>query len=87
MGDPQWVKKFRRAERPGLYCRVLQEGFVNVGDPVSVERYEGETLSTGEMFREFYNRKKSKEVLLRHLHAPIAIRARRDLEKQFQKLS
>lgn len=87
MGDPQWVKKFRRAERPGLYCRVLQEGFVNVGDPVSVERYEGETLSTREMFREFYNRKKSKEVLLRHLHAPIAIRARRDLEKQFQKLS
>ena len=28
MDDPQWVKKFRYAERPGLYCRVLKEGFV-----------------------------------------------------------
>ena len=26
MDDPQWVKRFRHAERPGLYCRVIQEG-------------------------------------------------------------
>jgi MOSC domain-containing protein YiiM len=26
MGDPQFVKRFRYSDRPGLYCRVLREG-------------------------------------------------------------
>ena len=82
MNDPQWVKRFRSAERPGLYCRVIQEGFVKAGDPVSVERYTGETISILDMFREFYNKNKSEESLRRHLDAPIAIRARRAIEKE-----
>jgi MOSC domain-containing protein YiiM len=86
MGDPQWVKKFRRAERPGLYCRVLQEGHIKTGDSVSVERYKEETLSIVEMFRDYYVQDKSLNTLLRHLNAPIAIRARRDLEAELQKL-
>jgi MOSC domain-containing protein YiiM len=86
MEDPQWVKKFRHAERPGLYCRVIQEGFVKAGDPVSVEKYGGETISILEMFRDFYNRNNSEETLRRQLNAPIAIRARRDIEKDLQKL-
>ncbi len=85
MGDPQWVKKFRRAERPGLYCRVLQEGLIEAGSFVSVERYTGETLGIVEMFRDYYVKDKSMETLLRHLNAPIAIRARRDLELELQK--
>ena len=85
MGDPQWVKRFRHAERPGLYCRVLQEGLVKAGDPVSVERYAGETISILEMYREYYNKDKSEETVRRHLRAPIAIRARRDIEKELRK--
>jgi MOSC domain-containing protein YiiM len=86
MQDPQWVKRFRHAERPGLYCRVIQEGFVKTGDAVSMERYTGETISILEMFREYYEKNKSEKVLRRHLKAPIAIRARRDLEKELQNL-
>jgi MOSC domain-containing protein YiiM len=86
MNDPQWVKRFRHAERPGLYCRVLKEGSVKTGDAVSVERYTGDTLSIPEMFREYYDKNKSEESLRRHLQAPIAIRARKDLEKELQKL-
>jgi MOSC domain-containing protein YiiM len=86
MNDPHWVKIFRHAERPGLYCRVLREGFIKTGDPVSIERFMGETISIPEMFREFYVKNKSEETLRRHLRAPIAIRARRDLEKGLQKL-
>ena len=82
MDDPQWVKRFRYAERPGLYCRVIQEGFVQTGDTVSVERYAGETISILEMFRDYYDRNKSEETVQRHLKAPIAIRARRDIEKE-----
>ena len=85
MDDSQWVKRFRQAERPGLYCRVIQEGFVKTGDPVSIERYPGETISTIEMFRDFYDKDRSEKTLRRHLSAPIAIRARRDVEKELQK--
>jgi MOSC domain-containing protein YiiM len=86
MDDPQWVKRFRYAERPGLYCRVIKEGFVKAGDSASVERYSSETISILEMFRDYYNKNKSEETLQRQLNAPIAIRARRDLEKELQKL-
>ena len=87
MQDPHWVKKFRQAERPGLYCRVLREGWLQAGDPVSVEGYTGETLSIVEMYRAYYIKDKSRETLLRHLTAPIAIRARRDLEKELQEIT
>ena len=87
MDDPLWVKKFRAAERPGLYCRVLKEGFVKKGDRVFVEKYAGETLSVLQMYRDFYEKDKSRETLEQHLKAPIAIRARRDLAKDLQKLS
>jgi MOSC domain-containing protein YiiM len=86
MDDPHWVRKFRYAERPGLYCRVVQEGSVKAGDPVSVEKYPGETISILEMFRDYYDRNKSEETLRRQLNAPIAIRARRDLEAALRKL-
>jgi MOSC domain-containing protein YiiM len=86
MNDPQWVKRFRHAERPGLYCRVIQEGFVKAGDPVSIEKYTGETISVLEMFRDYYDRNKSEETLRRHLNAPIAIRDRRDMEANLRKL-
>jgi MOSC domain-containing protein YiiM len=85
MDDPLWVKKFRYAERPGLYCRVIQEGDIQKGDAVSVETYTGATISILEMFREYYNRDKSEESLRRHLNAPIAIRARKDLEEEMQR--
>src|SRR3972149_2746495 len=76
MDDPQWVKRFRHAERPGLYCRVTQEGFVKAGDAVSIEKHTGETISILQMFRDYYDKDKSEETLRRHLNAPIAIRSR-----------
>jgi MOSC domain-containing protein YiiM len=87
MQDPNWVKKFRNAERPGLYCRVLQEGMVRIGNKVIFESYQGETLSLLEMYRDYYVKNKSREILLRHLRAPIAVRARQDLEEELQKMA
>ena len=85
MGDPHWVKKFRDAERPGLYCRVIKEGTVKAGDAVSVERYAGETISILEMYRNHYDKDLSKEKTQRYLAAPIDIRSRKDLEKRSEK--
>ena len=49
MGDPTFAKRFRYAERPGLYCRVIQPGVVQVGDGVHVHRYDGDTISALEI--------------------------------------
>ena len=87
MDDSLWVKKFRHAERPGLYCRVLKESFVQAGDAVSVEGFTGETVSILDMFRDYYYNNKSEETLLRYLNAPIAIRDRNSFEDQLQRLS
>jgi MOSC domain-containing protein YiiM len=86
MGDPKFVKRYRQAERPGLYCRVIREGAVRMGDEVSVERYKDETISITEMFRDYYEKDKSESTLRRHLNAPIAIRSRVSLEQELKLL-
>ena len=86
MGDPTFVKRFRYAERPGLYCRVIQAGSVQVGEPVTWEPYQGETITALEMFRDFYAPDQSEATLRRHLAAPIAIRDRVDKEARLRNL-
>ena len=85
MGNPLFVKKFRRAERPGLYCRVLGEGRVRAGDPVVFERYEGVRVSALEIFRDFFDPHLDEATLRRHLAAPIAVRARVEDERKLQR--
>jgi MOSC domain-containing protein YiiM len=86
IGDPQFVKKFRRAERPGLYCRVIKEGLVQTGEDVRHEAFTGETILAVELFRDYYRTDKDEETLRRFLKAPIAVRARKDVERDLQKL-
>jgi MOSC domain-containing protein YiiM len=86
MGDPSFVKRYHKAERPGLYCRVVQEGALQVGDEVTYQPTAGESLSALEMFRAYYDPNPSEEIIRRHLAAPVAIRARRDWEAKLQKL-
>lgn len=86
MGDPTFVKKFRRAERPGLYCRVIQEGWVRAGEPVTLEPYAGAPLTALEMFRDFYDGQWDEVRIRRHLAAPIAIRDRVDMEEKLAEL-
>lgn len=86
MNDPQFVKKFRHAERPGLYCRVITSGAVQAGDPVTVERYTGETVSALEHFRVFYDSVVDEATVRRLLAAPIDIRSRRYYTDMLAKL-
>lgn len=86
MGDPQWVKKFREAERPGLYVRVIKEGLIKTGDEVRVEKFTGETVSILQMYRDHYTKDYAEESLRRYLNSPIAVRERETLEEALQKL-
>ncbi len=86
MGDPHFVKQFQQAERPGLYCRVIKEGSVTVSDEVAFQSYDGETVTAIEMFRNYYRKDQNEDTLRRYLAAPIAVRARVDMEQRLQKL-
>jgi MOSC domain-containing protein YiiM len=86
MGDSTFVKRFRNAERPGLYCRVIRAGAVQVGQPVALEPYAGTTITAIEMFQAFYVGDLDEATLRRHLAAPIAIRDRVDKQAQLDKL-
>ena len=86
MGDPAFAKRFRAAERPGLYGRVIRQGAVQAGDPVTVGRYAGQTISIVEVFRGYYIRDLDEATIRRHLAAPIAIRVREAMEARLRKM-
>ena len=86
MGDPTFLKRFRDAERPGVYCRVIQEGAIRTGDEVQLERYGGEGVSVIELFRDFFKPLDDEATLRRYLSAPLAIRSRRHMEVQLERL-
>ena len=87
MGDPAFLKRFRRAERPGVYCRVIRTGEVRASDTVEYAPYAGERVPVIEVFRAFFDPAPGEETLRRHLAAPIAARARREDEEQLAELS
>jgi MOSC domain-containing protein YiiM len=77
MEDPKFVKKFARAEKPGVYCRVIEAGSVHAGDPVTLIPYAGAVkVNVLEMFRAFYDdEERSTELLKRFLAVPIPVKA------------
>jgi MOSC domain-containing protein YiiM len=86
MEDPVFGKRFKKAERPGAYCRVVREGFVRQGDTVSYEPYQGPEVGNLEMFRDAFEPSRDEAVTRRYLAAPIAIRSRIEKEEQLEKL-
>ena len=86
MGDPKFVKRFRAAERPGVYCRVIRPGPAAAGEAVRREPSAGRTITVLEMFRDHYDSEWDETKLRRRLAAPIAIRAREDAEERLARL-
>lgn len=77
MDDPKFPVVFRKAQRSGFYCRVLETGTFEGGDLVTHTRIaDPKPLSILEMFELYYDPKPSRERLKHALEAPIAIRDR-----------
>lgn len=87
MRDPEFVKRFRYGERPGLYCRVIEAGAVQAGEEVVLVPYAGPTVSNLEMFRYHYLRSKDEATLRQILRAPISSRARVSLERDLRRIA
>ncbi len=87
MGHPQFVKRFRDAGRPGLYCRVIAEGPVSAGDRVTHTPYAGERVSVVELFRAQYEKQTLEATLRRFLAAPLAERLRQKMGERLEGLT
>lgn len=87
MADPQWVKKFSAAERPGFYVRVLREGTLSAGQEVRVERFTGERLPLVQVYRAHYEKPRGEETLRKHLAVPLSIRMREKYVEELQALT
>ena len=87
MRDPKFVKKFRHAEKPGVYCRVIETGYVSADDPVDLIPYQGELVNVLEMFRSFYEQELSADLLRRFLAVPIQTKARPYYEEMLESMA
>ncbi|MCR6650897.1 MAG: MOSC domain-containing protein [Cellvibrionaceae bacterium] len=72
MGDSGFVKTFFQAQRPGAYARVIRESSITVGDTVSAQQTHHDYSKTLDVFIEWNKKNKSREVLLKALHSPVA---------------
>ncbi|MCG8369123.1 MAG: MOSC domain-containing protein [Proteobacteria bacterium] len=80
MKDTGFGMAFRRAERPGIYFRVLNEGEVESGDEVSFVENRESGVTVLELFRFSYALRHEPDDLRRYLDAPIAERFRASIE-------
>jgi MOSC domain-containing protein YiiM len=86
-GESRWVRRFRDAERPGLYCRVIEEGRVSVGDPVDRAPAPVGNPTVVEYYRAYYDSSLVAATIERLLAAPVDERGRRDLEAKLARLA
>ncbi len=87
MEHPQFIKIFREAERPGLYCRVVSEGVVQMGDIVEHTPYAGDRVLVVELFRDHFDKQRSAELLRRFLAAPLSERLRVEKQQRLEALA
>jgi MOSC domain-containing protein YiiM len=86
MGIRAFTQRFRKAARPGFYCRVIETGAVQAGDAVRYEPSTPSTLGIVELGEMFYAAEVTREQLERALAAPIDERGRRAYQDQLAAL-
>jgi len=80
MQDQGFGMAFRKAERPGIYFRVLNEGEIHAGDAVTLVESAEFNVSVLDLFRSKYRLNHEADELRRLLEAPLAERFRDFLE-------
>ena len=86
MGEEGWIRRFRDANRPGFYCRVLQTGIVKPGDAMQWTAAPEANVTLDEMVEHFYATDIPLPDIRRALSSPIAIRSRAEYETRLASL-
>lgn len=82
MQDAGFGMAFRKAERPGIYFRVLNEGEISAGDAVRCIENPAPVVSILDLYRLAYDRHPDPAALERYLEAPLAERMRASIEEK-----
>ncbi len=80
MDDSGFGLRFRRAERPGYYFRVLNGGEISAGEAVTIVEDPSSSVTMLDLYRLSFQPSPQPEDLERVLAAPIAERLRRRFE-------
>jgi MOSC domain-containing protein YiiM len=75
MGEPRWLKRFTRENRPGAYLRVVTPGQVRAGDPVEVVERPRHGVTVGHAFRAYMTEPELLPGLLEIEELPDGLRA------------
>jgi MOSC domain-containing protein YiiM len=86
MADRGFGMAFRKAERPGIYFRVLNPGAVTSGDSVTMVEGGAGSVTVLDLFRFAYETTHDAETLRRLLDAPVAERVRAKIETKLAEL-
>jgi MOSC domain-containing protein YiiM len=87
MDEPNWVKRFADARRPGLYVRVLEPGEVAAGDPVERLADGNGHPTVVDLMDAWYDTEPEAELLARLLASPLAVRARANMERKLARVA
>lgn len=80
MQDQAFGLAFRRAERPGIYFRVLNEGKVAAGDGVTFVENPAPVVAILDLYRFAFDVNPNQADMERYLEAPLAERMRAKIE-------
>lgn len=87
MQDRGFGQTFRKAERPGIYFRVLNPGPVSSGDSVTLVEGDAGKVTVLDLFRFAYATSHEADQLRRWLEAPLAERVRTKIETTLARLT
>jgi len=76
MGDTGFGMAFRKAERPGVYFRVLNPGLIAADDAVTLIESGDSHVTIVDLFRFGFSKTTDAATLRRYLEAPLAERVR-----------
>ena len=76
LGERDWVRRFAAAGRLGVYCRVIDEGMLRVGDPVELHPAPTGAPTIYDLESAFYDSTTAEDAIQRLLDAPIDQRSR-----------
>lgn len=82
--DSGFGMAFRKAERPGVYFRVLNPGTIAAGDTVEMVECGATDITVLDLFRFAYTTSHDPDALRRMLEAPIAERVRPKVESALE---
>lgn len=86
MGDRDFGQSFRKAERPGIYFRVLNTGDLRAGDSATLVESAETSVTVLDLFQFAYETSHDVGRLRRFLDAPISARVRVQVESALSRL-